>query len=693
MTRLKETNKSEKTIKNSVSALPIQRFSKGWITKLGIKNCLAIFIAIFSFALYMQSISYSYTEDDSLVTTDNSLVKKGISAIPLLLRTDQGFGLNDEGARTLTYRPFPLVFHAIQWQVFPDNPHFFHFINVLLYSLTCWLLFILLCKLFENRSREGIIQGNSNLILPFISVLIYAAHPIHTEVVDSIKSQDELLCLLFSILSVLLFIKESEKRSLLKILLAVIFFVLSLFSKESGISFLLIIPLILFVFTNTGLKKILILTLILALVSIAFLVIHNKVLETVTQSRISVLHSPYFNSLVAAPDFITQKSTAFFILLQYVSLLIYPYKMAFDYSIAQIPLHHLSNPSVIIGILIYLIMGIYAVIKIRKKDIVAFAILFYLITLAPVSNIFMLINCTMADRFLFTPSFGYCLLLSFLLIKITRTDIGKIKIASVGQMIKMNYLLFGIVFFITGIYSYRTIARNPDWKDNVTLFSHDVKVSSNSSRTHYCYGGMLLYDLLLNEKNKDKQIELINKAKFELSKAIEIYPDLPPIAYARLGAAFADLNDVNSAINNYEISIRKSTSILPSFVYCDLGYAYSLTGQNEKALNVLDTSIKYYPTYTDAYIRKGYAYLKEGKFEEVIAVSDKLTLLDSKNVFGYLNKGCAYLNLKQYDKAIENLKIGVKLDSTNVDCLHFLASAYQDIGDTVNAKLLLTKVH
>jgi len=691
MTKQKNTRSSVKTANHNAFAPAIPKASNSGISRFSLKNRLGIFIAFFSFALYFQSTYFNYAVDDSLMISNNSLVKQGISSIPILLVKDQSYGENNEESRVLTYRPIALVMHAVEWQLSPDNPHLYHLFNVLLFSFNCWLLFILLCKLFENRLNKQSGAAKQNLIFPFITVLLFAAHPIHTEVVDNIKSQDELLCFLFSILSVFYFVKSEEKKSAFKIALATICYILALFSKESSISYLVIIPLILFVFLKTSFKKIIFITLILAVVSGVFLFIHSKVIESISLSRIENLHSAYMNSLVAAPDFITQKATAFYILLRYVFLLIFPYWLSFDYSIAQIPLHQISNPSVLLAILIYLSMGIYTFIKIRKKDILAFSILFYLITLAPVCNIFLHINCTMAERFLFMPSLGFCMIVSYFLLKFFKPSINKNTTITFPQLIKMNSFLLIIVIIITALFSFRTIDRNPDWMDNVTLAAHDVKVVPNSSRAHLVYGTALLYELYPKEKNNEKQIKLLNDAVTELERAIEIYPDLPKIAYSRLGAAYADLGDYKNAIINYETTIRLATSSLPAFVYCDLGLCYSYLNQNDKAINILNTSSKLYPTYADAYSKKSFIYLRQGKNMEAIDESDTVLKYDAKNEKAFGVKGIAYTNLKQYKQSIEFLKKALAIDSTDTTCLKMLGIDYQNLGDTANAKRYFKK--
>src|ERR1017187_6057894 len=170
-------------------------------TFFDLKTSLWIIIAVFAFILYAQSISFSYTLDDHPVTDQNKLIKMGLAGIPTLIITDYVYGF-DAKMRGPVYRPTSLIIFAIEWQFFPNNPHFFHLINVLFFTITCGLLYSLLCKLFEKQ----------NLIFPFVCSLLYVSHPIHTEVVNNIKSLDEILCFLFGILSIFFFIKSNSKH-------------------------------------------------------------------------------------------------------------------------------------------------------------------------------------------------------------------------------------------------------------------------------------------------------------------------------------------------------------------------------------------------------------------------------------------------------------------------------------------------
>ena len=76
---------------------------------------------------------------------------------------------------------------ALEWEFFPNNPQVGHLINILLYGLTGWLLFIVLLNLF----------GRDKIAFVFFATILFIAHPIHTEVVNNIKGRDGIVVFLF----------------------------------------------------------------------------------------------------------------------------------------------------------------------------------------------------------------------------------------------------------------------------------------------------------------------------------------------------------------------------------------------------------------------------------------------------------------------------------------------------------------
>ena len=636
-----------------------------------LKLTLGIVIAVIAFALYVPSVSFKYTLDDPTVLKENFLVKKGFGGIAEILRTDYWFGTN---IRIPEYRPAPLVIYAVVWQFFPDNPAVFHLINVLLFSITCYLLFLLLARLLEKQ----------NLLFPFICTLLYAAHPIHTEVVNSIKSLDEILCFLFAILSVLFVWDYSKSNSMPKLLIGAVCFFFSLLSKETGIAYLIITPLMLYVFTKNTLKQIAIPAAAMVLMTGLFFFIRYKVLDGVP---VHGFNSPLNNSLTTAPDFISQKATAFYVLLKYLLLLLLPHPLSFDYSYNQIPILKITDPLALISLLIYIGIGIYAFIRIIHRDIIAFGILFFLLTLAPVSNIFLIIGSPMAERFMYMPSLGFCMAITYLLLKVSKTELVKSKFNTLTQMVSVNTAVFVAVFLLTGLYALKTYARSQNWKDNITLFTNDVEVVSNSAKAHLSLGCAYLIDLYPIEKDKGKKMMYVEKEIEEFKKAIAIYPNYQD-AYMNLGAAYTDKEDYQNAIKSYEMVMKLSPIPVPK-VYIGLSSIYLSLNQNEKALAYADSALKYPNTTSDPYNNRACALENLGKYTEAIPDFQKALEINPKSALINRNTGGNYGNLNQFQKAIEYLQKSYQYNPDDYKTVHYLGITYRSLGDSLNANKYL----
>ncbi len=636
-----------------------------------LKISLGIIISVFAFILYAQSVFFDYTIDDVYVLKGNTLTKEGIKSIPQILKTDYLFGFKDI-ERGPIYRPASMIMFAIEWNFFPDNPHVYHLINVLLFALTGFLLYLLLCYLFKNQ----------NVFFPFVCSLLYVAHPIHTEVINNIKSRDEILCFLFGILAITMFVKYISTPSLRYIITGSISFFISMLSKETGVTFLIIIPLTIYVFSDVSLRKFLIVSFVLITVSGIYFLIRLHVLKNVgTNTTIPYL----YNSVLAAPTLISRQFTVFYILLKYLQLLILPYSLTCDYNYSMIAVQTFKDLPALVGILINLSIGIYALITLRKKSIIAYGILFYFITLSPVSNMFIDNGATLAERFLYTPSLGFCILLTYLIFRFTKTEIMQNKL----QKLVPNRTLYTVVVIVIGLYSIKTVARSMDWKDSYTIFSHDAETSANSATIHYLLGYEIFANIYPKEKDKSEKIKLLDKAIIELTKATTIYAKYKD-AYLCLAYCYEKKEAYPDALKNYETAARISDS-KDAILLCDIGGLYSKLGQFDKALLFLDSALLYKPNSSDIHNNKGSVLSSLQRYDSAIIEFDKAIELDEKNAQALKNLGSTYANLKQYTKALNAYKKSMEYDTTIFESYYFTGMIYQILGDTATAKSFLEK--
>src|SRR5207244_11657380 len=104
-----------------------------------------------------------------------------------------------------------------------------------------------------------------------------------------------------------------------------------------------------------------------------------------------------------------------------------------------------------------------------------FAVLFLYIALLPVSNLIVPTSLVMAERYLYLPSVGICLVGGAVWAKISKLQVKRI--LAVGVMALAGLLC---------------IAHNYIWKDNLTFYGKIVRVFPDNVRGRQSYGVALL---------------------------------------------------------------------------------------------------------------------------------------------------------------------------------------------------------
>lgn len=124
------------------------------------------------------------------------------------------------------YRPMSFFTFSLNFLLLGESPVWFHAVNILLHGLTCWLLFLVVLRLFGNRS------------LAWFTALLFAFLPIHTEAVAFIKSRDEILVALFGLSAWLAFLRATDNSKSYRAawsLLAALCSLAAFLSKESAL--------------------------------------------------------------------------------------------------------------------------------------------------------------------------------------------------------------------------------------------------------------------------------------------------------------------------------------------------------------------------------------------------------------------------------------------------------------------------
>ena len=233
--------------------------------------------------------------------------------------------------------------------------------------------------------------------------------------------------------------------------------------------------------------------------SLAFVIIRWKFASGSVNSDIkNLLNNPFLG--VSIMD---KLATIIYTVGAYILLIIVPIYLSCDYDYNVIPIQHFTDFGVIASLIIVILLVFIVILQIKKRTILSYSILFFAVTFILVSNVLFPIGTIMAERFIFIPSFGFCLAAAYYLnrtIKINRI----LKNESPFSILKNNRLAMMILLIPLGFFSYRSIARNIDWNDNLSLFSADVKSCSNSANLNKDFGSSLFYKV---KENPNKKIE------------------------------------------------------------------------------------------------------------------------------------------------------------------------------------------
>jgi tetratricopeptide (TPR) repeat protein len=622
---------------------------------------VCVIITLSAFFLYGNSIGNKYCLDDAIVVTKNSFVEKGFSGIPDIFSTESFtgfFGKQKELVSGARYRPLSIATFAIERQIFDSyNPAFSHFVNVLLFAISGFIIYLLLKKLLVYKNPQ--LQW-----VPLITALLFVFHPVHTEVVANIKGRDEILALLFSLTACYLVLKYIDTNRMVLLVTGSAVWFLGLLSKENSIVFWVLMPMIIFIYGVKELKKYVVPLGLFSIAAIAFLVIRHKVIGSAIAGTDELMNNSF---LQATPG--QKYATIFYTFWKYLCLLVFPVKLTYDYYPYHIHLTELSDVGAILGVLSSAVIIVLLFISLRKHTIVSFSILFYILPLLLVSNMFFPIGTFMSERFLYFSSVGFCIIaalgFSWLMYK-----------AKMNQ--KIALVLLAAIMVLA---SFKIIDRNRAWYNDYTLFTTDVKTSYNSAKSNCSAGGVLLESMdTINEP--ERKNAALNQSIRYLRRSIEIHPKYYD-AWLLLGNAYFK-KDLDSSIYCY-------TSILNNNPQHELAFKNLLAVENaeksvDRKIDVLTKMWKYQPNSYDVNYELGKLFGKEkGDLDKSIYYLMRAIQINPREKFAFLDLGVALGLKRDYARSAEMLQKAIEIDPNDVNTIVNLGVTYQNMGQTSKA--------
>ncbi|XP_035201128.1 protein O-mannosyl-transferase TMTC1 [Oxyura jamaicensis] len=278
-----------------------------------------------------------------------------------------------------------------------------------------------------------------------------------------------------------------------------------------------------------------------------------------------------------SPYLLTRFLTYSYLLAFNAWLLLAPITLCYDWQVGSIPLVEsvwdVRNLATVLLVVVLVLLSLHCIAAFKKlehKEVLV-GLLFLVFPFIPASNLFFRVGFVVAERVLYMPSMGYCILFVHGLKKLS-TWLNKWRI-TVLTLFALLLLLF----------SWKTVKQNEIWLSRESLFSSGVKTLPHNAKVHYNYANFL--------KDQGRNVEAI----YHYKTALKLYP--------RHASALNNLGTLTKDVLEAKDYYRRALQLNPQHnrALFNLGNLLKSQGKKEEAVMLLRDSIKYGPEFADAY--------------------------------------------------------------------------------------------
>jgi lipoprotein NlpI len=576
-----------------------------------------LIILFVSFVVYFNALSGDFVFDDVKQVVNNPWIRD-IRNIPTIFSTNV-WGFHQQIRTSNYYRPLMHVIYMLNYHLFGLKPWGFHLVNILFHCGVSVLVFLLARRFLTEQN----VRNSPVYLSPaFISAMLFASHPIHTEAVTWIAGLPDLALAFFYLLSFYFYMvfRGGRKRGYL---LSVLSFSAATLFKEPALTLPVILIAYDFLFKKFD-KNILSdikVYIPYAVVSAVYLFMRYHALGGFAPRESSIRLSTYQSVINVFPLF-----------REYLTSLLWPVNLNFWHTFH--PVNSIIGAQGLISIVATVIFFIVAAAAYRKNKVIVFSLLLLVLPLMPVFYIKGISGEPFAERYLYLPSVGYVLLLGIFL-------------SWAGEKLPLATVSISTVFIImVGIYAVGTIHRNSVWKDDFSLWSDTVRKSPDDAWVHYHFG-----DVYLSNGLFDMAIE-------QYQTALKLDLDYEEV-HNNLGNAYARKGQYDMAIEQYQAALRLKPGL--AIVHFNLGAAYSSKGLFDMAIEQYRKALSVKQDYAEAHNNLGNAYAYKGLFDMAIEQYQTAVRLKPDYARAHFNLGLMYLKKGLKDMARKEAEMALNL--------------------------------
>lgn len=629
-------------------------------------------------ACYWNSLFCGFVFDDVSAILDNKDLHPSTPLKTLFQNDFWGTPMSEERSHK-SYRPLTVLTFRLNYLLSELKPMSYHLLNTVFHAIVS-VIFLKVCTLFLDK-RSSV-----------IAALLFAVHPIHTEAVTGVVGRAELLSSVFFLAAFLSYTKSKGPDNSIvwtPIALTVLLVAVATLCKEQGIT-VVGICCIYEVFVAQGYTLPLLCTIagqflrgkgsipfpmLQTLIKLIVLMFSTLLLVVI---RVQVIQSQLpvftrFDNPAAVSPTPTRQLTFNYLLPVNAWLLLNPSELCCDWTMGTIPLiESFLDIRNLATFAFFCFLGALGIFSLRypgdSSKTVLMALCLMALPFIPASNLFFPVGFVVAERVLYVPSMGFCILVAH----------GWQKISNKSVLKKLSWVCLSMVILTHAL---KTLHRNWDWESEYTLFMSALKVNKNNAKLWNNVG-----HALENEKNFERAL------KYFL-QATHVQPD-DIGAHMNVGRTYKNLNRTKEAEESYMLAKSLMPQIIPGKkyaariapnhlnVYINLA---NLIRANESRLEEADQlyrqAISMRPDFKQAYISRGELLLKMNKPLKAKDAYLKALELDRNNADLWYNLAIVYIELKEPNEALKNFNRALELNPKHKLALFNSAILMQESGE------------
>ncbi len=483
--------------------------------------------------LYAGGLGNDFLIDDETIVTANIGLAPGQSPLQIFRRPEQFADF------TLPYyRPLTNLTYWIDSRLWGLRPGGFHFTNWLLHAANSLLTF------------EVALALGGRPALALLAALLFASHPIHSESVVMVQGRTDLLATLFVLTSLLAFLRAlcapSQGRSALAGAGCLAALAGALLSKEPAATWPLLAAAVVWAAPPAARAPWRRWAGLLAgglVVLAGALLLRGTIL-----GRLAPVDLPLLDPARLGLSAVT--------LATYLGLLAWPFSFTFVHALPTPA--SLGEPRVVGALLLVAAILAGLVLLGRRHRLAALGGLWTLIPLLPVLNLFPIPGFTLAERYLYLPSVGFCLLLAALGDRMISPE----RRPAVQRTFQAALLALLVTFAVT------IQSRTAEWADPLRIYED---MAARAPTSFFVQGKLGL---------EYQRAGRLAEAVAALERARDLEPR-NPVAWNNLGVALARRGRLSEARDAY----RQAILLRPGYAKAheNLGYVLVALGDRPGA--------------------------------------------------------------------------------------------------------------